>query len=586
MIAPLLVLLSPIAPMQAQGDVPITSGAIDQNVPAIVVNEGDLRYPEINLSHYAGAIAPTPNGNHNEHAPGTPWVAHSIDLLTGVEEFRVLPISAHAPNGRVTGTEMRDSLEEGLAGSRATFVDPYVVNEQVDPWDSHLRQFFNTSGGSFVCSGSMIDARHWLTAGHCVHEGSGGAWATNIVGTPSYDGDDDTHGSGNAIYVVSWSDWTVNGSWSGDSALVRSDRPLGFLTGWMGFGFNDDWLIWWTFETMHGTGYPGGGWGSFTELRYTYGDFDLYSSFDNAQASVSFSAWIGGMSGGGVYHKDSAGARYLYANNSYGQGKAANVTTLYGVCKINSTRFYEYRDVTIPGGYPSTQEDYLPLKVRVDMGGPTITSGDQFASMTYVVGNMSLYNPPSQSWPVEVYISTNDNISTADTLIQTHTLTWNAGAKSSANVNVGTPPTIPSGTSAGNYWLGVVFDIADAYPSNNDSDGWDADYITVVEEDLLLTGPFSGVAGTVNRLEVHGGTPGEKMFFVWGKNPGFTTTNICNLTIDIDSARRLANVTNDLGGVAVLDIYVPLRHQNQTRYAQALEPASCRISNVIGWTFF
>ena len=99
----------------------------------------------------------------------------------------------------------------------------------------------------------------------------------------------------------------------------------------------------------------------------------------------------------------------------------------------------------------------------------------------------------------------------------------------------------------------VVFDIADAYPSNNDSDGWDADYITVVEEDLLLTGPFGGVAGAVNRLEVHGGTPGEKMFFVWGKNPGFTTTNICNLTIDIDSARRLANVTNDLGGVAVLE---------------------------------
>ena len=76
-------------------------------------------------------------------------------------------------------------------------------------------------------------------------------------------------------------------------------------------------------------------------------------------------------------------------------------------------------------------------------------------------------------------LSTNDNISSSDTLLSTQNYTWDFNAVSSVWVNM-VQVTIPSNTPAGDYWIGVKYDSAtDGDSTNNETDGWDAAAIHV-----------------------------------------------------------------------------------------------------------
>ncbi len=97
-------------------------------------------------------------------------------------------------------------------------------------------------------------------------------------------------------------------------------------------------------------------------------------------------------------------------------------------------------------------------------------AGDSLSGISYVV-----YNNSSEPWTGRVYVtvrlSSNDNISESDVLIDTHNFTYSFEPKSWATVDVSTPPVIPISTARGTHWLGVILDFADHDSSNNDSDG-------------------------------------------------------------------------------------------------------------------
>ncbi|HEX6684347.1 MAG TPA: hypothetical protein VF062_16210 [Candidatus Limnocylindrales bacterium] len=70
--------------------------------------------------------------------------------------------------------------------------------------------FFTDPGfGNFVCSASTLNtgkARLVFTAGHCVHHGPGGTWASNWVFFPGYNFGESTAGR-----FTAWQLWTKNG---------------------------------------------------------------------------------------------------------------------------------------------------------------------------------------------------------------------------------------------------------------------------------------------------------------------------------------------------------------------------------------
>lgn len=84
------------------------------------------------------------------------------------------------------------------------------VGTQINFTNAAGKVFFTDPGfGDFVCSGSTFNtakARLVFTAGHCVHHGPGGTWASNWSFFPGYN-----FGAGFAGQFTAWQLWTKNG---------------------------------------------------------------------------------------------------------------------------------------------------------------------------------------------------------------------------------------------------------------------------------------------------------------------------------------------------------------------------------------
>lgn len=152
----------------------------------------------------------------------------------------------------------------------------------------------------------------------------------------------------------------------------------------------------------------------------------------------------------------------------------------------------------IPDAYNNSQVDYTPMRVDLASGqSDSVREGDS-VSYHYLVYNSSNFDPDSTNVDVDVYLSTNDFISTFDTKIQDHFFTWDFNAKTSVQVNA--TSTVPIGQCPGDYWLGIIIDETDYNTGDNDSSGWDAQPITVTEplDSITLTRPaFANVGETV-----------------------------------------------------------------------------------------
>jgi hypothetical protein len=355
-----------------------------------------------------------------------------------------------------------------------------IANPAVSPWNVNVKLYMTIGGVNYVGSGVLIDPLHVLTAGHCVYWA--GAWASSVTVVPAYDNGVRPYGDASAVQLHSWVGWTNSGDWDYDMGVIDLDRPIGALTGWHGYGYNDS-PSFYTGNTFHNPGYPADTPYNGQDMYYWYGNFDYTESilgiWYGSEVGINKLSY-GGQSGSGAYYID-AGGRYVYAVLSNGNSSQTNFP------RITSSRFYDIRDDFIAGDTPATF-DLIPLDVQV--APASIGAGGPLSSMSYVVENYS-----SASWSgtvnVEVYLSTNDIISSGDRLIQNHSFTWSFGAKSAVVINVTIPPTVPADVGPGNYWIGVRLNISDGNTANNYSDGQDAAPLSVLDSSAPTPNPMT-----------------------------------------------------------------------------------------------
>jgi len=172
------------------------------------------------------------------------------------------------------------------------------------PTSTIVKMFFSQNGGSFVCSGTVVNRNTVLTAGHCVSDGAG-TFSTNILFCPSYNlvnGVNPATGCWAGTTINTTSDWHSNSDFDRDYACVVTNATgtliannIGNVTGWAGITTN-----WPRNQQTFATGYPAASPFSGSQIVFAAG-VEWYSQNSGGDAAVSKyigNDMTGGSSGG------------------------------------------------------------------------------------------------------------------------------------------------------------------------------------------------------------------------------------------------------------------------------------------------
>lgn len=439
------------------------------------------------------------------------------DATTGRAE--VIPLAAGAPQGAgisnhpwigLGGIDVSMERARGM-GTMSQVSD---ANLSVYPYSPNVRLLMrylrnNGTNAYFVCSGSMTDQGIVLTAAHCVYNRDSDIndWAEEIWIYPAWDGSGNSPPSStNIINAWGWargtgyiagSDYVNNGNWDRDCAAISIDRyadggnrSVGELTGQFGWSYGHcD-----TGVTHYNMSYPSEDCSASlhtgNQMYFWSGTPDgcpgLFNGnqYDLDTSSGCLTAVWGGMSGSAMY-RFIDGSRFAGAVcSTSNRSTDANYCALWEQFTTDLESFKDSRR--------GNTFDIEALMYRTG-GSSTVVQGAQIPAGTVRIVNATNANPASATYTIRVYLSSNSDISSSDTLLATYNYTVDFGAQDGRTFNV-PAITIPYGTPPGSYYAGVIIDPAeDTNDSNSDTDTWDAQPITVTC--LSLSAP-TGVSAT------------------------------------------------------------------------------------------
>ncbi|HUU69201.1 MAG TPA: trypsin-like serine protease, partial [Planctomycetota bacterium] len=359
-----------------------------------------------------------------------------------------LPLGDHMPGG-IGGAVRLKSSPSGEPLAPLSFTELAKVNDtETHPYSAAVKLRMRFGQYWYVASGAMIDPMNVLTAGHCVFDYDGtDAFADEMIVTPAYVSSVGPFGTANGVRMRSWTGWTTKGQFDHDLGLIELDRPVGALCGWHGYGYSDS-SSFFTGNTFFCPGYPAESPYDGQFMFNWSGSFDATDYFANKWRGNEVTIYrraYDGQSGSGAATVTGI-TRTVYCVLSNGNSYLTNFP------RITSDKFTDIRDGWIAADTPSAP-DLVPLNVNAVPA--TVAAGSQLTTLNCLVHNYS-----SATWDgsvtLEVYLSTDDTITTSDTLIHTHSAELNLTPLSSARVQFTVPPAIPFSSSGGTRWVGVI----------------------------------------------------------------------------------------------------------------------------------
>ena len=192
---------------------------------------------------------------------------------------------------------------------------------------------------------------------------------------PAYKEGEKPFGVAKSERLYSWKGWTQSEDYNWDIAYIKLDRPIGALTGWLGYGYKTEDRFYKT-GTFYNPSYP---------AAKPYDGQKMYShrgNYTQVYDEVLYfdKPFYGGSSGSGTYYKQNNN-RYVTAVHSHTQKRLRRA----GQTRMTSSKFNAIRN-KIKSNTPSSA-DLVPLRTRAD--DYNIRAGAYLDDITFVVHNYS-----------------------------------------------------------------------------------------------------------------------------------------------------------------------------------------------------
>ena len=424
--------------------------------------------------------------------PIQPVSAHQAAASTNLESEGALIFKSFDDPTPVTQSLPAPCSGEGCSFGSTDYYKPFtpfitttaspVENPSIWPNAATVKLLSHwPSGETSACSGTLVDAKYVLTAAHCIYtftpenctSGDSSCWVEDVEALPAYQEGEAPAGRSGYETILTWTDWTENQMAEYDLAAVKLRYPLGAQVGWLGVGFNAD-DSFFANNLFASAGYPNSAPFNGEDMAFWSGQVSVvYASEDLLQMDVNFDpGWEGAT---------------LNAENGVAYGVISSVG---GGAEVTLTRItYDKFDAIrtfIQDGLP--KEDGGNLTTFFVHATPEWNfPGRPLTGMDFILWNYSNSALPYATYLVDIYLSTDNLITPADTYLGT--VSYNGALEANQGIRI-TPsqaPILPeeihSSGNCGTFYIGTIVNYTDANPNDNSANYFQPEPLWVFDSD-------------------------------------------------------------------------------------------------------